>query len=512
MRRVYKSGYLLAIVCIVTILSSACMGTPTRDAQRYENGPILWLYNHTTEGELPSLYRQIPGEEPLKIADHVVPGSHRVHDGNVLFLDDQGALYYAQPQQEPHRLLEDVRPYSYGFFDGGLKVFAVSDHGELWFKTFGTDAQPIANNVEQVIRLPQHLLVFSDGTVHSYDKYGEGHIIADNAESIQLSDDGYYGLISMVDQTTVTDGVGVIHTFSARFEQLGFVHMSGDGSKIVFLDRYDGEVGNGRLWVQEQDAQAVNLSDMVDAVAWDEEREQLWYTTAGELKLATLQTGEVFDISDQVINFALSETDGSIAVALHDGTLMVVDSAGDLISTRPAEGIRRLDYFGAGILYATEDGNLLLATTEEDDLNLLGRFDHWLYDERYIVYVQDDRVVAVDDAMTEHGLLDDRRSYRYVYYGERLLAETLLRVSDVAGVWHTADERMMEIRSSGRQKGTIKLGNSDARPFYVTYAAYDHLKLMVVGELEHEIYVRLRSDGLLELHNGEELTEYARNP
>src|SRR5690606_3245432 len=130
---------------------------------------------------------------------------------------------------------------------------------------------------------------------------------------------------------------------------------------------------------------------------------------------------------------------------------------------------------------ATEDGRLVIVDAEEEVL--LGKFDQWLYDERHIVYVRDDQISAIDQTLTERELLDDRRSYRYIYYGERLLAETLLRVSDVVGVWQTADGRTMEIRSSGRQKGTIKLGNSDARPFYVTYAAYDHLKLMVIGEL-----------------------------
>lgn len=495
----------ILIVIMVLITMTACMEDPIRDTGRPSGAPVLWLYEAAAEDASATLYRKIGDESPVMVAEGIIPGSHRMHDDRVLILDREFRLYYAEDDLKPYLLFDNIAPYSYGFVDEGRKVFAVSRDGRFILRTFGMDDQVLAERIQRVVPLRNRLLAATDtGRVYAYDYYGREQVAAERAIYMAaLPPDDIYAVIITQDAAIVTDGVEQLYAWE-NAGTLAMPSISADGSSLLYVDRYEEMLGAGELILRTRATdERTLLAEGVDHYEWDEMRSLVWYTAEGKLIRHELMTGDRRVIAEDVRTFTSSETNGRVAAVVTGGTLSLYDSDGAQLVAEPlVERVQpHIVWHGDGLIYLTEDG--VTGYLDEDGAASLGEYNHWLHDGEQLIGIQEDAVISLDRSLRRSILLADSRPYQHVYHDERLLAESSLRVADLAGRWTMADGRQLFIRATGKAKGTLTFGGAEPIPFYVLIAAQDHLMLLLASRPEEDVYLRLASDESLHLTIGE---------
>ena len=496
------SAGLIRIIMAVLLLTllTACIGIPDRvDSDRSEVPPVLWLYEQEPGAELATLYRKAPGEAPQLIAEHVVPGSHRLHAGSLLLLDGAKVLHYLSEGQGTHPLLDGIEPFSYGFVNDGRQVFAITERRELLLKTFGLEPQLLIEHVEHAVPLSDRLIALTDGgQVHSFDYYGAGSVIAVGAQAVGVGPDERHAVIYLRSgDALVTDGKDA----SVVIDQAGFgpIRITGDGRFVAYLDHYDDATGLGTLMLltRHESGDSVELlADEVGQFAWEESGCCLWYVREGSLYRHRTGDRETSLIQDRIEQF-VTLRNGLLAAITTDGELQIYDRNGEQIWQRseeePIEWVRP---FASGVLFGTGRGITAYwdAERQREELGMVPRLSS---DGRTIVGMRHHQAIAWDLKLQQSVLLEDARPYRYVYYGEQLLSEKLVQLQELEGVWIAEDGRKLEIERAGESRGYLAFDEGEPVPFYVIYVSHDSLRLMVADLTNRTMEVTLQADGSL---------------
>lgn len=497
-----SSAGLIRIIMAALLLTvpTSCIGIPDRvDSAGSEVSPILWLYEQEPGDELATLYRKAPGEAPRLIAEHVVPGSHRLHAGNLLLLDGAKVLHYLAEGQGPHPLLEGIEPFSYGFVNEGRQVFAITEKRELLLKTFGLEPQQLIERVEHAVPLPDRLIALTDdGQVHSFDYYGAGSVIAEGAQALGVDPDERHAVIYLRSGAAlVTDGKDA----SVVIDQAGFgpIRITGDGRFVAYLDHHDDATGLGTLMLltrHESGASTERLADEVGQFAWEESGCCLWYERDGNLYRHRPGDRESILIQDRIDQF-VALRNGLLAAITTDGQLQIYASNGEQIwQGAEEEAIEWVRPFASGVLFGTGSGITVYwdAKRQREELGMVPRLSS---DGRAVVGMRHNLAIAWDLKLQPTVLLEDARPYRYVYYGEQLLSEKLVQLQELEGVWIDEDGRMLEIERAGESRGYLAFDEGEPVPFYVIYVSHDSLRLMVADLTNRTMEVTLQADGSL---------------
>lgn len=498
---------------IITILA-ACANTPQRAGDRYADQAVLWLYTSGSEEDSKdrssfSLYMKVPGQAAQLIAEHVLPGSHRIYESHVLFMDEDAGLYYASPDQQPYKIMDGIQAYVYGFIDQGRRIFALTEKQELILKTFGASERILADQISHVVPLPDRIIALrEDGSVYAYDHTGEGQLLAEGAVSVSAaSDPGYaadpaYVYIQRVEDGLITDGEETIFRIPSGLK--GKAVLIEGGERLLYVNGYDPELGTGALMLWDRGGEVRQLAEQAGDYFWDENRRRIWYLADDYLHVHDLNTESSKQIVGPVRRYAVSPSSGAAAAVLADGKLVTIASGGEQDSrhdgaTAPLEPavveteeeVRWVGYYGEQLVYTTSSGQTVLHTAEGREP--LARFSHWLYDDRYLIGLHEGRITAWDQEARSTTLLNDAHSYDWIYYGERLLAEVALRIADAAGTWLDEDGMRLVIRGLGSKQGSMQFGDGETGYFTVRYAARDHLLIRLTDRPE-DLYLSLRGD------------------
>jgi len=492
---------------LLVILLAACMEMPSRDTQLQKN-PVLWLYEQPLGEGSATLYRTTSVQQVELVAEHVVPGSHRAHGARLLFLDDRSTLYYAASDHEPYPLLPHILPYSYGFIDEGRKVFAVNERHQLLLRTYGAATQLLAEGVNHVVPLRNHLLArMEDGRVLGYDFYGNVDMTLELTDSLSAISDRYAAVISS-GEVSIIDGHEIL--FTIHTDRIGSIHVARDGRAVLYLEHYDAAEGIGILTIQQQGEVSASLAEHVSQFTWDEARDQIWYMMNHDLYRYDMESQDTLLIAANILTFAVQ--DGGLLAVTEEGRLTRYDERGtiEILHAHDGGGVRWAEHFGSSVLYMTEDTGVGLIDAATGQVKQVGTFDSWIYDKEVIIGTEADSIVVMDRTLQPEMVLTAFDTYRYIYYGDRLLQESLLSLEDIAGTWHSDTGKSVVISRIGNISSIITIG--DEEPVYsrVEHATHDLLLLTLTGRQEQQITIRHMSDGRIEVQIDDEAKELYR--
>jgi len=507
---VSATGWIRIMMAIaILMLLTACIGIPDRmTSVKHEDYPILWLYESEPSETLATLYKKTPGDALQLVAERIIPGSHRVHEDQLLFLDGQHDLIYMPYGQDPHLLIAGIEPYSYGFVNDGRQVFAVTENRELILKTFGLEPQQLIGHVEHAVPLPDRLIALTDnGQVYAFDYYGTGQMIAEGAGTLGATADARHAVIHLLSGVSlVTDGKDI--RFVIESNGLGPVRLSRDGHAAAYLDDYDAETGRGALMVlkrEDSGDSAAKLADEAGQFAWSGDDGCLWYEQDGSLYRYRMGDQEASLVLERISQFE-HLPNGLLAAITVDGLLQIWGANGErFLQLAEDETVKWMKPFASGVLYETGSGVTTYWVAEQKIE--LGMVENVLSDGQFIVGVHQGQPFAWDLNMKPSLLLEDTRPYRYVYFDEQLLIEKLVQLQDIEGVWIAEDGHQLKIERSGASKGVLVFDDGDSAPFYVIYVAYDALELMIADLTDRTAYVKLQADGSLLLTMSEGMSK-----
>jgi len=428
------------------LVLSAC-GSGGKDASKADTKkgtePVLWLVKTRGEDEyVGDLYVKYGKAEIEKIASDVVKGSQITsYDGNkVLFLDNEGQLYYAEKGKEKEKVGTDVSEWSYSFSSDGSMILYLTNDSGLYMKKAAEDRTKLASNVTE------YQLDDNEESVYILDQESE-------LSKITLEDEKETDVASDVISYTLTEN-GLIYTnedsmlYKVNNEgekeklsksEVVSPDISSDASVITYLEEYNFEKGYGELFIQTEKEEREKVASDIKDHNLSPDGSEIYYVTSDDiLNVYNVDSKKKTKLGTDVADYQVE--DSFTLYLTNEQTLYKKEGKNDPLKL--SADVQEYGVLENGDVYfLTKDKDLYTQKKKDEKKKVLSDIENLYVSNGYIYYLSADKKIGYLQTGQEKPevLIEELQEYSVIYAEEYLLYQNQLTLSDIQGYWFNAE-------------------------------------------------------------------------
>ncbi len=431
------------ILSITLILLTGCQSSESVSSMKDFDEFIAVKYEDAGESGLASL-TAISGENKEDIDKKVYYNSiNFISDiEKSLYIDENKALFIKGINNEPVKLAEDVLYYYYyGENNNEVLLGIINDEDEEYFDVyiFNTDNGE-KNKITSDIK---HLEVNSDLSIMAYiDDEDTLYIkkiendekeISTSINKFFLSEDGkqicfsnengiYIYSLEKEDKEKITSDT---YIYSVDFKS--------DGS-LIYMIPYEDSDFSGKLYMKKLEQESEKIAS--DVMNYEDTTNGTYYLD-DDFELYFVNEEGREKISSDVVSFA-SSNDGNTILYIDEDDILYRVSDG-LEKEKLISDLISWDYNGHRFVGLTNENDLYAIDNENDKNKVAEDVKEFIihpYSNNVAFLTNDNEVKLYKDIELElRTVIEKSDAYNKVYFGESLLYERNLSISDIKGIW-----------------------------------------------------------------------------
>lgn len=397
--------------------------------ENFDYQQALWMMkpaeDHSSEQDLGTLYVKYGNEEPSKISDNVMGGSHLPFYDNAkaLYLDSENNLYLFEKGQENVKIGTGVGYQGYRFSSDGSNIYYLNHDYDLYVKEADKEKSKLASNVLDYEILEDEQVIYYidyENNLYKSDFAGDKTKLVSDAFTLHLTSDN---------TVYFQNDEGNLYQYDEKAEDkikitenaIEDLTLSPDGKFMTYLTEYNYDKSYGELYIKMGDKEPVRIASDVTFHDTSVDSDYIYYITYDNGKLYQYKPSneKKENIASGVQQFIYTSNNKTVAYLSDEDDpelfLTKVGKEADKISS----DITEYDLFDdESLIFQNEEGNVFYKAKGSENEKLVSDLNgtYYLADGQIYYLTNDNKIGYVSlDSKEKVTLLDDLSGYESVY-------------------------------------------------------------------------------------------------
>lgn len=399
------------------------------DRTKLEYQQALWMMKpakeSSSEYNLGTFYVKYGNEEPAKISDNVIDGSHLPFYDNskALYLDSENNLYLYEKGKDKVKIGSEVGYQGYMFSDDGSNIYYLNHDYDLYVKEADKEKSKLASNVLDYKILEDDQLIYyidNENNLYKSDFAGDKTKLVSDAYELHVTSDNtvYFqndeGILYQYDEK----GEDKVKITESAIEDLT---ISPNGKFMTYLTEYNYDKSYGELYIKFKDKDPVRIASDVTFHDTSVDGDYVYFITYDNGKLYQYKPSneEKENIASGVQQFIYTSNNKTIAyLSDEDDSELFLTKIGKE-ANKVSSDITQYDLFDdESLVFQNEEGNVFYRDKDSENEKLVSdlKGNYYLVNGQIYYITNDNKIGYVSlDSKEKVTLLDDMSDYKSIY-------------------------------------------------------------------------------------------------